>query len=217
VLAAWADFSEAIWHYPFYYGLSYTMNSGLSQPFWLDSKAVNTRPWRRGFVNSLRTMGMEDAGEGPGSGRECRARMRLLQEHWHRGMEKLRGAVDAAPPQARRRAESHWRIAASFGYSADTTLRLVRWFDARDKLDQARSPQEAAAALDELEAVGRVELAAAEAALPVYLCDSRLGHFNHGRGCFTALSVVDKIVMLRRTLDEELPALRRARLTTTNP
>ena len=54
------------------------------------------------------------------------------------------------------------------------------------------------------------ELAAARAALPLYLRDSRMGHLNHGRGCFTAATIEWKIGLLERALAEELPALRKA-------
>ena len=208
-LSAWHDFSEAIWHFPFYYGLNWTLNAGLAQPFWLDAKAVNPRPWRRGFVNSLKEMAMSDVGEGPGSGPENRARLAEVQKRWHAGLEKLRHAAAAAPPFTRSRAESQLRTAQSFGDKIDVTLRLVAWLDARHRLTDARTSDERRAAINELERVGRAELAAARAALPMYLCDSRLGHLNHGRGCFTAASIEAKIAALEKTLDEELPALRR--------
>jgi hypothetical protein len=209
-LAAWAKFSEAIWHFPFYYGLSYTMNAGLAQPFWLDPHVINPRPWRRGFVNSLKAMNLTDSGEGAGSGRENRARLAELQRWWQAGLVDLRKAVDAAPLCTRQRASDHWHNARSFGDKVDMTVRLVRWFDARDKLQQAQDSRVAGAALDALEAVGREELAADKAALEMYLCDSRLGYLNHGRGCATALSILAKIDALEKTLQEELPTLRRA-------
>jgi len=208
VLGAWQDFSEAIWHYPFYYGLAYPMNSGLAQPFWLDPKAVNPRPWRRGFVNALETMNLADRGEGPGSGRENRSRLAELQKHWRAGLAKLAKAAAAAPPQVRARAESQWRTARSFGDKADMTLRLVRWLDARNRLLGAKTAADAEAAAKALDRVGREELAAARSALPMYLADSRMGHLNHGRGCFTAMTIADKIEQLEKTLDRELPALR---------
>lgn len=208
VLAAWAAFSEAIWHYPFYYGLAYPMNAGLAQPFWLDPKAVNPRPWRRGYVNDLKTMHLDDSGEGPGGGRENRKRLAELQTLWNAGLTKLKEATAAAPPQVRTRAESQWRTARSFGDKTDMTFRLVRWLDARNKLAKAATAAEARAALDDLQHAGREELAAAKVALPMYLRDSRMGHLNHGRGCFTALTIEEKIRQLEKTLNEELPALR---------
>ena len=210
VVKAWDDFSEAIWQFPFYYGLSYTMNSGTAQPFWLDPKAVNPRPWRRGFANSLATLGMAAAGQGPGSGEESRARLAGCYERWQEGLAKLRQATDRAPASIRPRSESHWRTARSFGDKAETTLRLVRWLDARDRLYAAHNEAARKAALDALEQIGREELAAAQAALPLYRRDSRMGHLNHGRGCFTAMTIQWKIDLLRRTLDQELPALRKA-------
>jgi hypothetical protein len=210
VLAAWQDFSAAIWEYPFYYGLAYPMNAGFAQPFWLDPKAPNPRPWRRGYANALETINLADSGEGPGSGRENRARLAKLQTLWDAGLVKLQQATAAAPPQARARAESQWRTARSFGDKADVTLRLVRWLDARTRVYKATTAADAQAALDELERVGREELAAAQAALPMYLRDSRLGHLNHGRGCFTAMTILEKVDQLDKTLREELPALRQA-------
>jgi len=209
VLAAWADFSEAIWHYPFYYNLSYTMNAGYAQPFWLDPKARNPRPWRRGFINSLEAMSMKATGEGPGSGPENRARLAKLYEHWSAGLKQLRQAADRAPASVKAEAESQWRTARSFGDKAEVTLRLVRWLDARGRFYAAKNPVEAGTALDELERIGREELDAARAALPLYLRDSRMGHLNHGRGCFTAATIEWKIGLLERTLSEELPALRK--------
>lgn len=199
---AWAKFSEAIWHYPFWYGLSYPMNAGLAQPFWLDSKVVNPRPWRRGFVNSLKELGL------PASDGESRTRLKELQRYWNEGLQDLRKAVDSAPPYARCRAEDHWRIARSFADKVDVTVRLVHWFDVREKLEKAKTPTDAVAALDELETVAREELAAARQAIDLYLCDSRMGHLNHGRGCFTAISILTTIDALERTLNDELPALR---------
>jgi hypothetical protein len=209
VLSAWHDFSEAIWHFPFYYGLSATMNAGLAQPFWLDAKTVNPRPWRRGFVNSLKEMALSDVGEGPGSGPENRARLAQVQNLWHAGLQKLRHAAASAPAFTRARAESQLRTAQSFSDKVDVTLRLVGWLDARHRLAESRTVDERRAALDELGRVGRAELAAARAALAMYRFDSRMGHLNHGRGCFTAMSIESKIAALEKTLDEELPALRR--------
>jgi hypothetical protein len=203
---AWAKFSEAIWHYPFWYGLSSTMNAGLAQPFWLDSKAVNPRPWRRGFVNSLKELNL------PASAAQERARLKELQRYWNEGLLSLHRAVEGAPSYVRSRAEDHWRIARSFGDKIDVTVRLVRWLDARDKLEKAKTPADAAAALDELETVGREELAAAKQSVNMYLCDSRMGHLNHGRGCFTAMSILTKIQALEKTLNKELPALRQKRI-----
>jgi hypothetical protein len=208
VLAAWQDFSEAIWHYPFYYGLSFTMNTGYAQPFWLDPKASNPRPWRRGFVNSLETMQLARSGQGPGSGNENRERLARLYEHWTAGLEKLERAVAAAPLRLQCVAKAHWRTARAFGDKAEVTLRLVRWLDARNRLHQAENPAERAAALDELESVGHEELSAVRSSLPMYLRDSRLGYLNHGRGCTTAMTIRWKIDLLDRTLTEELPALR---------
>ena len=210
VLAAWQDFSEAIWHYPFYYGFSYTMNAGYAQPFWLDPEAPNPRPWRRGFLNSLKTMGMTDSGEGAGSGGENRARLTMLNELWGRGLENLRQAVEAAPAHVRSRAESQWRTARAFGDKAEVTLRLARWLAARDRFYAVETQAAKTAALEQLDRIGREELSAARLALPMYLCDSRLGHLNHGRGCFTPMTIEWKIALLERVLDEQLPALGQA-------
>jgi hypothetical protein len=207
VLAAWASFSEAICHYPFYYGLTYTMNTGLAQPFWLDPAQPNPRPWRRGFVNDLGTMQLADSGTGPGSGPENRARLAELQRHWHAGLQALRQSTEAAPPHVRERAESQWRTAQSFGHKADTTLRLVRWLDARKRLYSPADREAALAAVEALETVGQEELEAVRTALPMYLRDSRLGNLNHGRGCFTAETILWKIGELERTLGQDLPAL----------
>jgi len=206
----WRKFSEAIWHFPFYFGLSYTMNAGLAQPFWLDPQTVSPRPWRRGFVNNLKIMNMEGTGQGPGSGPENRARLRQLQQLWHEGLTQLCQAAAVAPAWVRPRAESHLRMAQTFADKVDVTLRLVAWFDARDRLQHARTADERRASLDALEQIGRQELAAAQATLPMYLRDSRLGYLNHGRGCFTAASIQSKITALEKTLREELPALRQS-------
>ena len=186
------------------------MNSGLAQPFWLDPKAVNPRPWRRGFASALETMNLADRGEGPGSGRENRVRLGELQKHWSAGLAKLEKAAAAAPPQVRARAESQWRTARSFGDKADMTLRYVRWLDARNRLFAAKTAADVGAAADALDRIGREELAAARSALPMYLTDSRMGHLNHGRGCFTAITISDKIERLEKTLSRELPALRQS-------
>ena len=60
-------------YFPFYYGLSYPMNAGLAQPFWLDSRAANPRPWRRGFINSLEQLDMATTATARVDGRENRA------------------------------------------------------------------------------------------------------------------------------------------------
>ncbi len=105
-------------------------------------------------------------------------------------------------------ADSHWRAATAFGDKAEVTLRLVRWLDTRNRFCAAKPQTEEAAALDELERIAREELSAARSALPMYVRDSRLGHFNHGRGCSPAMTIQWKIGLLERTLAEELPALR---------
>ena len=209
VLAAWRDFSAAIADFPFYYGLSYSMNAGLAQPFWLDSKAANPRAWRRGFINSLKQMDMAETTTAGVDGRENRARFQWFQARWTQGLVRLRQAVAAAPAAVSARSEENCRTAQSIGDKAAMTLRLVRWLDARGRWEQAPGAHDALAALDELERIGREELAADREALPLYLCDSRMGHLNHGRGCFTALSIVDKIEALERVLEREIPDARR--------
>jgi hypothetical protein len=208
VLAAWADFSEALWHFPFYFGLSYPMNAGLAQPFWLDAAARNPRPWRRGFVNSLDALDLSDHATAGGNGPENRQRLAQFNALWQRGLARLRGAVGAAPAAVRPRAEDNWRTAQSIGDKSAMTLRLVRWLDARGRLAAAHTRAESSQALDALEKIGREELAADRAAVPMYLRDSRLGHLNHGRGCFTAMSILTKIQALEKTLHEEIPAAR---------
>jgi len=210
VLAAWDDFSEAIHHYPFYYNLSHTMNTGYAQPFWLNPKEQNPRPWRRGFINSLEQMSMKSTGQGPGSGPENRARLAQLFQHWRSGLTKLRQAADAAPERTRAEVESQWRTARAFGDKAEVTLRLVQWLDARERLYAAKDTAGRLAALNDLERTGREELAAARAALPLYQADSRMGHLNHGRGGFTAATIEWKIDQLERTLTEDIPARRQA-------
>lgn len=206
----WQKLSEAIGHFPFYYNLSYTMNAGPAQPFWLDPQAVSPRPWRRGFVNSLALMSMQATGDGPGSGPENRARLRQLQQLWQAGVEDLRRAAAAAPTWTRPRAEEHLHMAQAFADKVDVTLRLVAWLDAREQWQHAATDDGRRGALDALEQIGHAELAAAQAGLPMYVRDSRLGYLNHGRGCFTAESIRAKIAALEKTLDEELPALRQA-------
>ncbi|MBI5394247.1 MAG: hypothetical protein HZA91_03025 [Verrucomicrobia bacterium] len=208
VVGAWRDFSEAIWHFPFYFGLSYPMNAGLAQPFWLDPKTVNPRPWRRGFINSLEQMDLGEKGARGSDGRENRTRLQEFHTLWDHGLATMRQAVAAAPASVRERAEDNWRTARTIGDKSAMTLRLARWFDARNRWQKATTPAEAQAALDELEKIGREELAATRAALPLYLCDSRMGHLNHGRGCFTAMSILDKVEALERVLKQDLPAAR---------
>jgi hypothetical protein len=208
VLDAWHDFSEAMWDFPFYYGLSYPMNMGLAQPFWLDAKAVNPRPWRRGFVNSAKAMDLAERATPRIDGPENRRRLAQFQTRWAAGLVKLRQAVAAAPDAVRTRAEDEWRTARTIADKGAMTLRLIQWFDARDRLDKAPDTAQTLAAIDELERIGREELAADREALPLYLCDSRMGHLNHGRGCFTAMSILDKMDALRRVLEYDLPALR---------
>jgi hypothetical protein len=208
VLGAWRDFSEAIWQFPFYYGLSYPMNAGLAQPFWLDPKTMNPRPWRRGFVNSLEQMDLADRATSRSNGQENRGRLQQFQSRWHQGVVKLTQAFSAAPPSVRSRAQDNLRTARTIDDKAAMTLRLVRWLDARNRLTKAKTSTDALEALKDLEKVGREELTADREALPLYLCDSRMGHLNHGRGCFTALSILDKIEALQRVLDVEIPAAR---------
>jgi hypothetical protein len=216
VMEAWSDFSEAILNYPFYFGLSYPMNCGLAQPFWLDPKATNPRPWRRGFVNSLEQINLapteDEIGRSPafpsGNGLENRARLLKLRDLWSRGLEKLARALAAVPAPVRVRAEETWRNARSFGYAVDSTVRLMHWFDARRRLLEAETAEEKRAAGDELERIGREELQAAREGLPMFLCDSRLGYLNQGRGVFTAQTILHKIEQLEKILNSELPALR---------
>jgi hypothetical protein len=213
VLAAWRDFSKAIWHYPFYKELSHTMVNGFAQPFWASPRAKNPRlkTWGTvGFVNSLEEMRMTASGEGRGSGKENRARFAKMHALWSSGLEKLKTATDRAPAYVRERAESHWRIACSFGNNLDVTVRLVRWFDARNKLYAAKDGPGALAALTEMEKVGREELNAARTALPMYLRDSRIGYNNDVRGIFTYMTIEWKIACLEKALLKEIPRLRAA-------
>ena len=185
-IQGWEKLSEAIGHFPFYYGLSYTMNAGLAQPLWLDPQAVNPRPWRRGFVNSLAPMNMQAQGQGPGSGPENRARLRQLQHLWQEGVLDLRVALDTAPAYAQPRAENHVRMARPLPIRSTRRCDLVAWFDARDRWQHAATDEQRMAALDALARIGRIELTATRQALPMYVRDSRLGYLYHGRGCFTA-------------------------------
>ena len=130
-------------------------------------------------------------------------RLQQFQTQWEQGLAKLAAGGGRRPGRGARAGPG--QLAHGQDHRRQGGDDAPAWCAGSTRGTDWRKAQGTADALDalnELEKVGREELAADRAALPLYLCDSRMGHLNHGRGCFTAMSILDKIDALERVLEE---------------
>lgn len=207
VLAAWDHFTRGIRHFPYSNGVNKypgPLQTGPSQPLFLDpeEKAMGgARAWQN------------DLGWCSPWGPELTARcFGSMVEEFDQGLECLRAARETATDHGKAELDREIGVAEIMKRSAVSMIHMIRWIPLRDAYAAAPEGPDKEELRKQLIAVGRDELANAQAALAFAEADSRLGTASNGNGSpgrgglFTPALISKKIGLLEDTLRRRLSA-----------
>jgi len=215
-LAAWQHWSEAIRDYiptpedqygPFRIGPSY--------PF-VFNQVVAPPASKHAYFGNLILMPdykpYEDPRQSPGPSRvpvEIRY-LEKMKSRWEEGNASLIEALKLTPENKRAEGERLLLLNEFIVRMTQTAIHAKRWWLAKIRLQAAFDPAEAGGILDELKRLGELEIANAEAAIPLVAADSRLGWEPSMEYMTDPARVRWKIAQLRAVLDYEIPQYRRS-------
>jgi hypothetical protein len=186
VLEAWERWSEAIRHYiptnedqygPFRIGPSY--------PLLFQQKIVLPAAWFALWGNRIvhieykpsdfkvRELGYQSLG--PSRIDSEIASLRELRRLLEQGLASLERAIALMPTSKRLAGEDLRRLGEFMSRSALTALHAKQWWKLKQRLLGEPDPNMAGALLGEMKRVARLEIANAEATIPLTAADSRLG------------------------------------------
>ncbi|MCF7854060.1 MAG: hypothetical protein K9N51_04620 [Candidatus Pacebacteria bacterium] len=142
-------------------------------------------------------------------GVELKSLERMLTS-WRLGLQKLRSAKLAAPPEKQAAADRMIALGAFIEHTVTTVIHIKKWWRLNMRLlvEETRDGQHNI--LDELVDLGETEIENARATIPVVETDSRLGwEPTMGYVC-RPWHLEWKIRQLRHVIDEEIPAYRKS-------
>jgi hypothetical protein len=204
-VSAWDHFSRAIRLYPYSDRIARRpgpIQSGPAHPLYLDPAVKTTTSWR-GFVNDL--SGTEPWG--PEMVLKC---FGLLESEWLRGLEVMKDAMAAAPPEKMEAARREWGVAKSILCTVRSYMNLTRFLVERQRLYSERDKPKRDEILGRMRKIAESEAANAREALPLCEADSRIGYASGGShigGLYTPASIRSKIAQVERMINEEMPRL----------
>ena len=135
---------------------------------------------------------------------EC---LEAMAERWEQGLVAMRRAVAATPERKRDEARRSLALGEFILCCVRTTINTKRWWLLKQELAAADGSAKAGV-LDRMVALAELELANAEAAMPLVQMDSRLGWEPSMEYMTDRAHLEWKIAQVRHVLDEEIPALR---------
>lgn len=136
------------------------------------------------------------------------AMLKRLLDRWEQGLDAMTLAVEATPARKRAAAERMLALGRFIRHTLITVLHVKQWYRLNMALLNTTETDAMHRILDELETVGRHEIANAEATLPVVQADSRLGWEPSMEYMCDADHLQWKIRQVKRVIDEDLPRYR---------
>lgn len=130
----------------------------------------------------------------------------LAADEMEKGLRHYRKAALAAPAAKRQNAYRETLLAEQLQRMMRSEQALLEFEDLRFRLRQNTTSK--TAALDRLEAILREEIERTEASFETARRDSRLGYEWEQDYIYTPATIHEKLLLLKRTLAEDLPALR---------
>ncbi|MFH1571651.1 MAG: hypothetical protein ABIL09_26920 [Gemmatimonadota bacterium] len=207
VAEAWRWFERGYGSYPTahifgYYG---PMHDGPAWPLYLVPRRLPLAPtWQLGYppsgdyVADCVTNGFSLA--------EIVTLCGRMTRHWDRGtaiLRRVRRRFAHQPERAR-----DLDLAAALGLQFRSGYQILRFYQVRERLAGARSPDAKLRLLRELKALVRAEIAVSEALLPRAEADSRLGFHSEAEGYKYHPALLQwRVRQLRQLLAEEFPGV----------
>jgi hypothetical protein len=213
-IAGWRDLSAAIQQYPFSGGMAMgPIQKGPSHPLFSHSSYKPLHGRGRQFTNDLKWTR-------PWGAELALSQLEKLESGWSRGVAHLKKAAAEASGDRRRTAGREEGLAEALLYCIRSTINVGRFYQARERLENAAGANRAAEALDAMTRIAKAERENAKTALPFVCADSRIGFANSGQmdqegvpraGIYSPGSIEKKIEQVTRLIDVELPAMRKNR------
>jgi len=132
-----------------------------------------------------------------------------MASRWDQGVALLEQAVAATPDRKRVDAERMLGLGRFIGNCVRTAINTKRWWLLKQRLEAAEQREEAGDILDEMVELAEVEIANAEATIPLVEADSRLGWEPSMEYMCDREHLEWKIALLREVIDQEVPKYRR--------
>ncbi|MBP1993184.1 hypothetical protein [Paenibacillus eucommiae] len=216
VLAAWQDWSEAIRDYiptnedqygPFRIGPSY--------PLVFKREATPPAAWHAMFgtlILNTNYQPTESPRKSPGVQRIDveMSSLQRMKERWQKGLLALEQAEAAAVAKKRGAVQELHRLGAFIRCCLQTTLHVKQWWKLKQALPLQTTSEAANGILDEMQEIAELEIANAEAAIPLVEADSRLGWEPSMEYMTDAAHLHWKIEQVRHVIDTEIPAYRQS-------
>jgi hypothetical protein len=216
VVEAWRDWSEATRDYvptnedqygPFRIGPAY--------PMLFQRLAELPETWHatlgRRIVN-VDYRPHEGARQSPGPSRfpvEIRALERMA-ERWQQGLERLERALEQTPARKRPALGEMIGLGRFILHSIRTTIHMKQWWLLKQELWCEPDPVRAGEILDRMVALAEIEIANAEATIPLVEADSRLGWEPTMEYMADRAHLEWKIAVTRRAIEHEIPGYRQS-------
>lgn len=132
--------------------------------------------------------------------------LEAMAARWAQGVAAMAHAVAAAPPRKREHARREHGLGAFIGCCVRTAIHAKGWWQLRQELHSAVTPQSAAPVLARMRELAQAEIANTEAAIPLVEADSSLGWEPSMEYMADRPHLEWKIAQVRRVLAEDLPA-----------
>jgi len=147
---------------------------------------------------------------------EIRALGRMA-ERWQQGLERLERALEQAPVHKRPALEEMIGLGRFVWHSIRTTVHMKQWWLLKQELWCEPDPARAGEILDRMVALAEIEIANAEATIPLVEADSRLGWEPTMEYMADRTHLEWKIAVTRRAIEHEIPEYRRSLGLTRRP
>lgn len=205
VVEAWRWFARGYSNYPTSHIFGYfgPMHDGPAWPMYLEPKRLPLAPtWQIGYAPSGDYVA--DCITNGFTISEIVTLCRRMTEYWDRGLALL-------APLKRKLADQPERLrdiglATALGLQFRSGYQLLRFYQLRERLADAKSPDAKAKLLSEMKALVRAEIKVSEELLPLAEADSRLGFHSEAEGYKYHPALLRwRIEQLRALLAEEFP------------
>jgi len=206
-VAAWRRMSRAFGSYPFSQHLVYVgpMNYTCIYPFRLHSAGIEAGPsWilHENFGDGLdwASLGLDT----PDEKDFIREQFEIVVSGWREGLTRLAEAADKAPDALKARAERDYGVAEATMLHLDSTICIMAFLQARDRLEGG---DDRAAAIADMKAAMEAELANRKRLLEICRRDSRIGFHSEAGYWYRPEQIEAAIAALEKQLAEEIDQL----------
>jgi hypothetical protein len=134
--------------------------------------------------------------------------LKLCADEMEQGLTSYRSAALAAPESKRKRAFREVLLAEQIKRMTESSRAILEFENLRFRLNNSE-PGQRKEILDQMTAILRDELSRTAASLEATRRDSRIGYEWESDYFYTPISIEEKLTLLKKTLQEQIPAYRK--------